>query len=61
MNTQILRLWIIEKITKLQNRMITGQEDENVLLGKISILEELYDDFNLELVEEDLIEFHNQF
>lgn len=61
MNTQILRLWIIEKITKLQNRMITGQEDENVLLGKISILEELYDDFNLELAEEDLIEFHNQF
>jgi hypothetical protein len=61
MNKQILRLWITDKISRLQSRMDSTLSDDNGIYGQIMVLQELVEDFNLKPVEDEEIEFHNQF
>ena len=61
MNKQILRLWITDKISRLQSRVDSTLSDDNGIYGQIMVLQELVEDFNLKPVEDEEIEFHNQF
>ncbi len=61
MNKQILRLWITDKISRLQSRVDSTLSDDNGIYGQIMVLQELVEDFNLHPVEDEEIEFHNQF
>jgi hypothetical protein len=63
MNSQILRLWILEKIKNLQTKSMTVSEisEAHELQGKLELLKEIYEDFNLEAIEEDGIVYHNNF
>jgi hypothetical protein len=61
MNKQILRLWITDKISRLQSRVDSTLSDDNGIYGQIKVLQELVEDFNLYPVEDEEIEFHNQF
>jgi len=62
MNKELLRLWIMDKLTRLQNRIHTSSfNDEQNIYGQITVLQELVEDFNLKPVEDEEIEFHNQF
>lgn len=62
-NSFILKMWVKEKIKKLENELqvcITST-DAYVIQGKLDILMEFYDDFNLESVNEKEIIIHNNF
>lgn len=62
-NSFILKMWVKEKIKKLENELqvcITST-DAYVIQGKLDILMEFYDDFNLESVNEKEILIHNNF
>ena len=62
MNKELLRLWIADKLSRLQNRIHTSSiNDEQNIYGQITVLQELVEDFNLKPVEDEEIEFHNQF
>jgi hypothetical protein len=59
MNDQIVKLWIKDQITKIQLKMDRGDLLTWVGRAKIEILEDFYDDFNLESVNIE-IEYHDQ-
>ena len=59
MNNQIVKLWIKDQISKIQQK-----KDKGLILyiaadAKIDILEKFYEDFNLESVNIE-IEYHDQ-
>ena len=59
MNNQIVKLWIKDQISKIQQR-----KDKGLILyiaadAKIDILEKFYEDFNLDSVNIE-IEYHDQ-
>lgn len=59
-NSSILKLWVQEKLTKLERDSVSVDRYEDALKiqGKIEILKEFYDDFNLEEVEDKDIIYH---
>jgi hypothetical protein len=62
-NSFILKMWVKEKIKKLEKELpvcITST-DAYVIQGKLDILTEFYDDFNLESVDEKGILIHNNY
>ena len=59
MNDQIVKLWIKDQISKIQLKMDRGDLLTWVGRAKIEILEDFYDDFNLDSVKIE-IEYHDQ-
>ena len=59
MNDQIVKLWIQDQITKIQRKMDRGDLLTWVGRAKIEILEDFYDDFNLESVNIE-IDYHDK-
>lgn len=59
-NSSILKLWVQEKLTKLDRDSVSVDRYEDALKiqGKIEILKEFYDDFNLEEVQDKDIIYH---
>lgn len=59
-NSSILKLWVQEKLTKLEKNSdsVDRYEDALKIQGKIEILKEFYDDFNLEEVQDKDIIYH---
>lgn len=59
-NSSILKLWVQENLTKLDRDSVSVDRYEDVLKiqGKIEILKEFYEDFNLEEVEDEDIIYH---
>ena len=59
-NSAILKLWVQEKLTKLERDSVSVDRYEDALKiqGKIEILKEFYDDFNLEEVQDKDIIYH---
>ena len=62
-NSFILKMWIKNKIEKLERDALVCNttEDAYRIEGKLDILMEFYDDFNLESVNEKEIIIHNNF
>jgi len=62
-NQFILKMWIKSKINKLEYsaQMCNTPEDAYKIQGKLDILKELFEDFNLEAVDEKEIIIHNNF
>jgi hypothetical protein len=62
-NSFILKMWIMTKINELENKFnfITREEDAYNIQGRLDILKEFYEDFNLEDVNEKEIIIHNNF
>ena len=63
MNRLIFRLHLLTKISELEQQCKTAVSLKDLLRmeGKLEILRELFEDFNLEYDPEDKIEFHNNF
>jgi hypothetical protein len=59
MNDQIVKLWIKDQITKIQLKMDRGDLLTWVGRAKIEILEDFYDDFNLDSVNIE-IQYHDE-
>jgi len=59
MNDQLVKLWIKDQISKIQLKMDSGYILTWVGRAKIEILEDFYEDFNLENVNIE-IEYHDQ-
>ena len=59
MNDQIVKLWIKDQISKIQRKIDSGYILPWVGRAKIEILEDFYEDFNLESVNIE-IEYHDQ-
>ena len=59
-NSSILKLWVQEKLTKLDRDSVSVDRYEDALKiqGKIEILKEFYEDFNLEEVQDKDIIYH---
>ncbi len=59
-NSSILKLWVQDSLTKLERESISVDryEDSLKIQGKIEILKEFYNDFNLEEVEDNDIIYH---
>lgn len=59
-NSSILKLWVQEKLTKLERDSVSVDRYEDALKiqGKIEILKEFYEDFNLEEVQDKDIIYH---
>lgn len=62
-NSFILKIWTKTKIKNLQKELdiCMTEGDAYKIQGKIEILKEFYDDFNLELIDEKQIIIHNNF
>lgn len=62
-NQFILKMWIKVKINKLEydSQVCITPEDAYKIQGKLDILKEFFDDFNLEEVDEKEIVIHNNF
>lgn len=62
-NSFILKMWIKNKIEKLERDALVCITTEDVyrIEGKLNILMEFYDDFNLESVDDKEIIIHNNF
>jgi hypothetical protein len=56
-------MWVKSKIKKLDrdSQMCITEEDVHKIRGKLDILGEFYDDFNLEEVDEREVIIHNNF
>lgn len=63
MNKTIFRLFILGKIADLesQSEKTTSIEELHRIEGKMEVLRELFEDFNLEFDPEEQIEYHNNF
>lgn len=71
MNQMILKVWLTTKIERLQDALDLLQfsneptqkisEKTQNLTGKLEILKEFYEDFNLESVDTEELEYHNNF
>ena len=59
MNSQIVKLWIKDQISKIQRKIDSGYILPWVGRAKIEILEDFYDDFNLDSVKIE-IEYHDE-
>jgi hypothetical protein len=59
-NSSILKLWVQENLTKLDRDLVSVDRYEDALKiqGKIEILKEFYEDFNLEEVQDKDIIYH---
>jgi hypothetical protein len=62
-NPFILKMWVKTKIRDLEKELIVcnTEVDAYKIQGKLDILMEFYDDFNLESVDEKEIVIHNKF
>jgi len=62
-NPFILKMWVKTKIGDLEKELVVcnTEVDAYKIQGKIGILMEFYDDFNLESVDEKEIVIHNKF
>ncbi len=62
-NSLILKMWIRSKVIELQNlsNFVTREEDAYNIQGRLDILKEFYEDFNLEDVNEKEAIIHNNF
>ena len=62
-NSLILKMWIMTKINELENKFnfIINEDDAHNIQGRLDILKEFYEDFNLEDVNEKEIIIHNNF
>jgi hypothetical protein len=62
-NSLILKMWVRSKITDLENNLelVQTEGDANCIQGKLDILRELYEDFNLESVDVKNVIIHNNF
>jgi hypothetical protein len=62
-NKPILMLWIVTKIDSLKNRIDLGYfdspEEEYRSEGELRVLKQLYDEFNLESINKEDLEYHN--
>ena len=60
-NTLILKMWVKEKVKILDRDLLTCNTDKDAykIEGKLEILKEFFDDFNLESVDEKDIIIHN--
>lgn len=56
-------MWIMTKINELENKFnfIINEDDAHNIQGRLDILKEFYEDFNLEDVNEKEIIIHNNF
>ena len=59
MNDQLVKLWIKDQITKIQRKMDRGDLLTWVGRAKIEILQDFYEDFNLDSVNIE-IEYHDK-
>ena len=59
MNSQIVKLWIKDQISKIQRKIDSGYILPWVCRAKIEILEDFYDDCNLDSVKIE-IEYHDE-
>ena len=59
MNDQIVKLWIKDQISKIQLKMDRGDLLTWVGRAKIEILEDFYEDFNLDNVNIE-IQYHDE-
>jgi hypothetical protein len=59
MNDQIVKLWIKDQISKIQLKMDRGDLLTWVGRAKIEILEDFYEDFNLDSVNIE-IQYHDE-
>jgi hypothetical protein len=62
-NPFILKVWVKSKIKDLdrESQMCITEMDAYKIQGKIDILKELYEDFNMESIDEKEIIIHNNF
>jgi hypothetical protein len=62
-NPFILKVWVKTKIKDLErdSQVCNTVDDLNKIQGKIEILKEFYEDFNLESIDEKEILIHNNF
>jgi Holliday junction resolvasome RuvABC ATP-dependent DNA helicase subunit len=63
MNKLIFRLHILSKISDLEEqcKTVTSVDEVHRMEGKLEVLKELFEDFNLEYDPEEKLEFHNNF
>ena len=63
MNKLVFRLHILTKISELEQEIRNAVTLHDVfrLEGRIQMLEELFDDFNLEYDPEEIIEYHRNY
>jgi hypothetical protein len=59
MNDQIIKLWVLDQIKKIQHKKDVGFILPMVANAKIDILETFYDEFNLDSIVIE-IEYHNE-
>jgi hypothetical protein len=59
MNSQIVKLWIKDQISKIQRKIDMGYILPVVGNAKIELLRDFYEDFNLDSVNIE-IEYHDQ-
>lgn len=59
MNSQLVKLWIEDQITKIQHKMDMGFILPVVGKAKIELLRDFYEDFNLESVNIE-IDYHDK-
>jgi hypothetical protein len=62
-NSLILKMWVRSKIKDLEYNLelVQTEGDVNSIQGKLDILRELYEDFNLESVDVKNVIIHNNF
>ena len=63
MNKLVFRLHILTKISELEEQIRTATSLHQIfrLEGRIQMLEELFEDFNLEYDPEEIIEYHRNY
>ena len=63
-NKIIFRLWIMNKINELDNKVKLGLfstvEEACKAQGRLDVLKELYDDYNLDDVSKEELIYHDQ-
>jgi hypothetical protein len=59
MNDQIVKLWVLDQIDKIQRKMDSGYILTWVGRAKIEILQDFYEDFNMDSVNIE-IEYHDK-
>lgn len=63
LNKTFFRLWVLDKINDLDKRIIMGYfnttEEVFKAQGRLDMLKELYDDYNLEEVENEDVKYHD--
>lgn len=59
LNDQMVKLWVTDQISKIQQKMDRGDLLTWVGRAKIEILEDFYENFNLDNINIE-IEYHNQ-